>query len=186
MAALFLAVLYTAQYLGHPSLPGNNVQNPAGWWSWFDQSNYLKSATALAHGDLTPDQHHYPLGYALAGAPFMWVSSVHPFFFVDLISLLLSLTAFVSVARYCGVESRWSSLLFVLAVAADPVLFEQWVVPWTTTPIAAAVWLLLAVAASHMAGQRRPFLLGLIAVCLPILRPSDLLLAAPPDRKSVV
>jgi hypothetical protein len=71
-------------------------------------------------------------------------------------------------------------LLFVLAAAADPVLFQQWVVPWTTTPVAALVWLLLAVAAAHIEGRRHPVLLGLLAVCLPILRPTDVLLAVPP------
>jgi hypothetical protein len=104
---------------------------------------------------------------------------MHPYYFVDLISLLVSLAAFVAFASRCGVTKGWSALLFVLAAAADPVLLEQWVVPWTTTPLAAALWVLLALAAAHIEGRRRPFLLGVFAVCLPILRPTDLLLTLP-------
>jgi hypothetical protein len=180
LGGIFLAVWYTAAYLAHPALPGNNPTYPAGWWGWWDQSNYLKSALALARRNFSPDQHLYPLGYAITGAPFVRLWPMHPFYFVDLASLLISLAGFVSVARRCNVAPRWSVLLFVLAAAADPVLFEQWVVPWTTTPAAAVVWLLLAVAAAHMEGRRHPVLLGLLAVCLPILRPTDVLLAVPP------
>ena len=179
LGCLVLAVLYTAQYLGHPALPGNNPAFPAGWWGWWDQGNYLKSAAALARRDMAADQHLYPLGYALLARPFMRLAPMHPFYFVDLASLLVTLAAFVSVALRCGLAPGWAVPVFVLAVAADPVLFQQWAIPWSTTPVAAVLWLLAAVAMAHIDGRRRPVLLGLLTVCIPMLRPTDLLFAMP-------
>ena len=67
---------------------GNPMRGDPGWNGWWDQSNYLKSATALAHGNLQPSQHWYPLGYALLGAPFVYVTPVEPFLIPNLALLL--------------------------------------------------------------------------------------------------
>lgn len=177
---LFLTLLFVIDYLRYPFRPGPDMPVPLGWWGWFDQSQYLQSARALAHLDLSPAHHHYPLGYALLGALFTRVMPEHPFFLVDLASLLIAYAAFMAFARRCGIKRHWSAGLFVLATALDPVLFDQWVIPWNTSPLAAIIWLLFAVAAAHIEGKRRPALLGLLAISVPMLRPTDLLIAAVP------
>jgi hypothetical protein len=185
VGALLLTLLYVKDYLAYPALPGNNPAYPLGWWGWFDQSKFLQSTRALARFDLSPAHHYYPLGYALLGAPFARAMPQHPFFFVDLAALLITYAAFLAFARRCGVGWGWSALLFVLASAADPVLFHQWVIPWNTSPLAAFLWLLLATAAAHMQGDRRPASLGFLAACVPMLRPTDALIACVPIASSL-
>jgi len=181
LAALFLAVWYTAAYLGHPALPGNSPDHPDGWLGWWDQAHYLASAKAIARFDLNPDEHLYPLGYPLLGAIFVGSARMHPFYFVDLAALLVTFLAFVEFARHCGVARRWSALLFIAVIVSDKLLFANWVVPWTTSPLAALLWMLLALCAAHVSGgPRRCWLLGLVAVLVATLRPGDLVLTVPP------
>ncbi len=179
--ALLLTLMYLYAYLAYPALPGNRTDYPLGWWGWFDQSQVLKSTLALARRDLSPDQHWYPLGYALLGAPFAgWLRlRMHPFFFVDLAALLTAYAACAAFIRRCGLGPWWAAAIFVLPFLTDRVLLAEWVVPWNTTPTAALLWLLLAVTAAHIAGKRRPMLLGLLAVSIPIMRPTELLLVLP-------
>jgi hypothetical protein len=186
LGALLLSFLYVTDYLRCPALPGKNPSNPLGWWGWWDQSKYLQSTRALARFDFSPAQHVYPLGYASLGAPFASGMPQHPFFFVDLASLLIAYIAFIHFARRCGVGLRWSAALFVLAAAADPVLFRQWVIPWNTSPLAAVMWLLLATAAAHIQGQRRPACLGVLIAVVPMLRPTDVLIAGVPVLASLL
>ncbi len=182
---LVLALFYVADYLAYPALPGNNPRYPLGWWGWWDQSKFLELTQALARFDLSPAQHWYPLGYALLGAPFARAMPEHPFFFVDLASLLIAYVAFIHFALRCGIGLRWSAILFILAGMGDPVLFRQWVIPWNTSPLAAIMWLLFATAAAHMQGERRPACLGVLAALVLMLRPTEILIAGVPVLASL-
>jgi len=177
--AAALAAWYLWCYLGDPSMPGNDLQQPLGWWSWWDQSQYIESARALATGALVPIRHWYPLGYSLMGAPFTRWSHAHPMLPVNLASLLLCYAGFLAFARRAGVERGWAVALFLAGAAGDRTLFEGWIVPWNTIPAAALIWLLLATVAGHMQGARRPFLVGLLAAAIPLVRPTELVLAVP-------
>ena len=183
--ALLLTALYAFHYLRYPARPGTNQVYPLGWWGWFDQSKYIQSARALARFDFLPAQHFYPLGYALLGAPFARVMPQEPFVLVDLASLLVAYAAFLAFARRCSVAPAWGVALFVLAAGADPVLFDQWVIPWNTSPLAAILWLLFATAAAHMQGRRRPASLGVLVALVPMLRPTDVLIAGVPIAGSL-
>jgi hypothetical protein len=176
---LLLAVLYTVTYLDNPALPGNIPSYPQGWWGWFDQSRTLESARALSHRDFAPDRHWYPLGYAILGALLGRPRGLHGFFGVDLMSLLTAYAGFVAFARREGVPAPWAVPLFLLTACGDHRFLAQWQIPWNTTPVAALLWLLLATAAAHGAGRRRPFALGLLTALVPLFRPTDLLIAAP-------
>jgi len=177
--AVVLAAWYLWCYLGDRSLPGNDPRYPLGWWGWWDQGKYIESARALAAGALAPDRHWYPLGYSLMGAPFTRWSQGHPMLPVNLASLLLCYAGFLAFARRVGVGRGWAAALFLAAAAGSRMLFEGWIVPWSTTPAAALIWLLLATAAGHMQGARRPFLVGLLAAAIPLVRPTELVLAVP-------
>lgn len=186
LGAIGLTLLYLSRYLGDAALPGNNAEFPLGWWGWFDQSKFLQSAQALRRLDLAPEKHWYPLGYAFLGAPFARVERQHLFFFVDIGSLLIAYFSFIHFSTRCAVPRTWAVILFVLAVAADPALFRQWIIPWNTSPLAAVMWLLLSVAAAHIQGTRRPVLLGVLAIAVPILRPTDAVIAAAPVAASLI
>ena len=177
--AAALIAYYLFCYLGDPALPGNDMQHPLGWWSWWDQGKYLDSALALARRVLTPDQHWYALGYPALAAPFLLWSRGHPFLPVNLASLLLCMAGFLAFARRAGVGRGWAVALFLLGTASSRTLFEGWLIPWNTIPTAACIWLLLAATAAHMAGERRPLLIGLLAAAIPLLRPTEAVLAVP-------
>lgn len=84
---MLITLLYFMAYFSSPFVPGKNLQS---WWTWSDQSRYLASAYALAHGLFRSDLHWYPLGYSLLGAPFIQMSAAHPFMLPDLGCLLLA------------------------------------------------------------------------------------------------
>lgn len=177
--AALLALLYTMSYLSFNALPGNVPQFPLGWWGWFDQSKTLESARALASRDFSPGHHWYPLGYSVLGALFSRTGGAHPFFFVDLALLLSAYAGFVAFARRAGVPLLLSVPLFLLITAADPRLFQEWIIPWNTTASGAFIWLLLAATASHMSGARKPFWIGLTATAVALCRPTDALFVVP-------
>jgi hypothetical protein len=51
------AALLLRTYATNPARPGASSRFPLGWWGWWDQSQYLLSARALAHFDFASDQH---------------------------------------------------------------------------------------------------------------------------------
>lgn len=174
-----LLLLYTGTYLFNPEVPGNN-HNPcctSGWLGWSDQGRYYASASAFEAGDLRPDEHWYPLGYPLLAVPFGFLKA-HRFFLVDLACLLATFLVFIRFARRLAVSDGAAALLFLLTTCADTMILRQWVIPWTTSPSAVLIWLLLLVAAGQAAGERRPFLLGMLAMALPLFRPTDAIVSA--------
>lgn len=174
-----IAAYYALAYLGHPRLPGNQDGHPLGWWGWFDQSVTLRSTAALARGNLDPSQHHYPLGYSLMGVPFFSAARNHPFFFVNLLSLLGTYAGFVAFARRLGLPAVLAAGVFALVTAGDMALFRQWVVPWNTTPVGAFVWLLLAACAAWLDGAQRPLWIGVLLGAVAVCRPSDAVVLLP-------
>ena len=175
--ATILTILYIVYYFGQPPLPGNNPAAPLGWWGWYDQSQYLRSARALNRIDLAPVEHWYPFGYSLLGAMFVDWSPAHAWVLVNWVCLLGAFAGFVAFARRVGVSPAWSALIFIATVGLSRSAIVQWVTPWSTTPVAALTWLLLATAAGYRDGIRRPVLVGAIACAIPLFRPTDALVA---------
>lgn len=200
LVGLALVAIYLSSYLGNPAVPGNHGRFPQGWWGWWDQSQYLLSAQSFAHEDFAPAHHWYPLGYSLLGAPFLLLSSAHPYLLPDLACLLASYAAFLVFARAVGVGPRWAALLFLLATCGNEALRNVWAEPWNTTLSSALLWWLLALTARHLAGDgparpdtvlvvvparviRRRLLtrlacMGALAAFIPFTRPTDSLLVA--------
>jgi hypothetical protein len=176
--AALLAFFYAWAYLRYPELPGTRPNFPNGWWDWFDQSKTLRSAVAFAHGDLNPADHWYPLGYSMLGAAFARPVPTHAFFFVDLAALLLAFVAFCRFAAHAGLGRRWSVALFVAASLASRQIFDQWAIPWNTSPTAALTWLLLALVTSPRRGAGIALVTGAVAGCIPLFRPTDAVLVA--------
>jgi hypothetical protein len=178
-----LTLLYAMYYFGDETAPGNSLESPAGWWGWWDQSQYIASARNLLAGNLVPDAHWYPLGYSLAAAPFVRIWPAHGFFFLDLICLLAAYAGFLSFTRRVGVGPLAAVPIFLLATFAYPSIGETWTQPWTSSLNAALIWLLLSSAASLLAGRdawhaRRLVLFGLLAGSIPLVRPVDTVLSA--------
>jgi hypothetical protein len=123
----------------------------------------------------------YPLGYSAIGALFAGVAPVHPFFVPNLLALLACYFAFTCFARCVGVHPIWAVLLFLGASVSDPELFQHWVVPWTTIPVAALIWISLWLSGQYVLqpeavpAKRRYFTLGLLAAIVMAIHPVDVL-----------
>ncbi|MBO1073067.1 hypothetical protein [Roseomonas marmotae] len=176
--AALLVVLYAWSYFSLPPLPGNDAAHALGWLGWFDQSRHLESARALAQGDLSPARHWYPLGYALLTAPFALWSPGHSFVVVNLASLLLCYAGFLAFSARAGVAPGWAALVFLFSLLVPGPFLGQWTIPWNTSPTSALIWLLLAQVAAHLQGARRPLPIGLLAAAIPLIRPTEALVAA--------
>ncbi len=186
LVGLLLVAIYLSSYLSNPAVPGNTGRSPLGWWRWWDQSQYLMSARSLAHADLAPEHHWYPLGYAVLGAPFTRLSVLHPFLLPDLGCLLLSYVAFLVFAPRVGLPAALAAPSFLLATCGQEALRNAWAEPWNTSLSSALIWWLLAItalqltspAATSRARVRRFQVLGALAASIPFVRPTDGLLVA--------
>jgi hypothetical protein len=173
-----VAALYTVAYLAHPAIPGR-PETPLGWWSWFDQGEYIKSTRAFAAHDFRPSSHFYPPAYPLLGALFVGWMPVHPLFVVDLACFMVYAAGFIAFAS-TSVGRRWAMALFAFAVPFQYVpIFQQFVVPWTTIPVAAIVAVLAWMAACVASSPLRAAMFGALAGAIAPFRPLDMLLAAP-------
>lgn len=134
---LFIALVYIAVYFAIPATPGNSPgAHPLGWWGWFDQGKYLLSANAFAKFDLSPDKHFYPPLYPLMGAIFLKWSNGHFFFVLNLAALIWFSYVFVRLSdRYVP---RWGSIVLLFGTTIfNYTLFENYVIPWTSSLSAA-------------------------------------------------
>ena len=133
MFAMALTLAYVVLYLGFPATPGNSPgQHPLGWWGWFDQSQYLKSALAFRAGNLDPSEHFYPPVYPLIGAAFLFISSGHFYFVINLVCLLWFAYVFVWIAE--EYISKWMAILiFILTSVTNFTIFQNYLIPWTST-----------------------------------------------------
>lgn len=130
---LLISIAYLLAYFAHPSTPGNRPgQNLMDWWGWFDQGQYLLSANSMAVKNFTPENHFYPPLYPALGALFSKWSSGHMYFIIDLAALLWFAFVFIRFSdRYLP---RWASvLLFFGTSILDVKMFQNYIIPWTTT-----------------------------------------------------
>ncbi len=184
VVGLLLVAIYLSSYVSNPAVPGNAGRFPLGWWGWWDQSQYILSARSLAHGDLAPGHHWYPLGYAVLGAPFTLLSRLHPFLVPDLGCLLLSYLAFLVFSRCVGLSATWGALSFLLATCGSEALRNVWAEPWNTSLSSTLIWWLLALTALQLVRPttvarvrlRRLAIMGALVAAIPFVRPTDSLL----------
>lgn len=156
------------------------LAKPPVFEHWFDQGQYLASARALHHGDLDPAWHWYPLLYPLLLAPLAGLPSLYQTGIVDLACYLVAYWGFREVARQFGVSGIACVVIFLLSTLAWPRLEGQWLMPWTTTPSAALIWLALAWTTRTVDPVRggvltvgRAAALGAVLALIPLGRPGD-------------
>lgn len=187
LGATVLTVMYLLGYLHNSARPSPTAPFPEGWWGWFDQSKYLKSAEALARLDLSSSQHWYPFGYALLGAPFVWMG-YHLYLIPDLACLLLTASGIVFLGEGLGLSTLTGALIAICTTVLPGAILNVWVVPWNTTLSCALIWWALALCGRLVllndAGrlrQRRILLFGVLGALLafiPVTRPTDFLISA--------
>lgn len=135
---LFIAaVIYTFFYLSSSMLPGNNLQAPIGWWGWFDQGQYLLEAKSLCNFNFN-SFYFYPPLYAIFGSIFYKFMPNHPFYFVNLLSFLVYIYFFIKLTQK-QVGLFFAIVSILIGLFYDNRIFEQFIIPWTTTPAAAII-----------------------------------------------
>jgi hypothetical protein len=174
VSTLFWLVRYATKF-------GWHLYRPPQWIHSFDQSRYITSALAFAHGDLDAARHWYPLAYPLLAAPFSWLMPDEPFFLPNLLLFLATIVGFARVMRRIGIGPVASTAVWLFATMLIGKTSRLWTEPWTTTLSAPLIWFLIAKALAIMepAPDRAPpaprafLLLGLIGGALPLVRPGD-------------
>ncbi len=148
------------------------------WWHWYDQKKYLDSAQAFAAGDLAPESHYYPTGYALLAAPFTAVMRADPFAVIDVLCLVGSLWAFVRLCEALGISRAVGAAIFLATSVFSYSILLDYVIPWTSTP---TVFLILSGLALGFSPPTytRAFLLGLIPGLIAMIKPADAIALAP-------
>lgn len=155
------------------------------WAGWWDQSLYLRSATAFAHLDLGAGEHWYPPLYPLLAAPFCWLLPANPFLPLDLMCVGATAHFALRVAALFGIGRPVGLLLFAGSTFLHPGFTNSWGFPWTSTLSAALLWFLVARAAELLLDPaqravtpRQAAPLGLAAVLVAAARPVDAIAAA--------
>jgi hypothetical protein len=166
---VLLAALYLLSYLSQPLLPGNNLEHPNGWWGWWDQGQYLRSAAAIAHWSLGPETYWYPLGYPALGALFyLWVPQ-HAFFLPDLALVLGAVVLFFKIARRMVSSLEAILLITAFVVAYAGTITISVITPWNTIPTHflgyMMIWLVGFRELSRMRIYASALCLGLIYTC---------------------
>jgi hypothetical protein len=189
-----VAFIHVRVYQDHPYKP---VAPNTGWENFWDQGLYLKSAKALARGDFAADQHWYPIGYPLLGAPFVDLVPLDPFRLVNLGCLLLFAGAFLAYFRpLIGLLPSAAAFIASIAIPTSSLvapnapnypLWVQFVMPWNTIPIA-AIYMCLLCLMRERAGdpgqvgtrnRRTDVALGALAAAVVVIRPTDALALIP-------
>ena len=180
-----ITLIYIGIYFSLPYTPSNGPEvNPLSWWGWFDQSQYLKAANALYGLDFSTDQYFYPPLYSALGAVFLVFSPNHPFFLINLICLLWFIYVFICLCdrylpRVVSIFLLFASTIFELT------LFENFVIPWTTslsaallaTGILGLIWVqeIKAGKRSHLHSWQAFLVAGSLGLMVPT-RPIDALI----------
>lgn len=186
---LVIFVLWQTTYISWKPVPGNNPEYPLGWWGWFDQGNYLRSAKAILDWNLDPAEYYYPPLYPLIGAAFIQLFPYHAFYFVDLAATLGFFLLFVfTTRRHIGF---WpAAIIGFTFIAVFNVVRLQWVIPWTSSVSAVLVGASLLLLDRYDRARRdgrwdgrahilNAYLFGLVCGLQLPLRPGDIVLMAP-------
>ena len=172
LLVLVTVLWYIGCYLTAPSMPSNRAEAYAGWWGWFDQGHYYKTAMALAQGRVEPSLYWY--GYPLLGALFYPLIPRHPFFLPNLAYTVLLVTCFYYACRgYLSRAESW--VLLLLGVFLNERLVASVVWPWNTIPFYGTVFLCAYLCVFSTPSLRGIFLCSAAAALSTFARPPDTL-----------
>lgn len=176
---LLALTFYGVGYWISPERPVDSPDHPKlGWWGWFDQGEYHRSLVALEQDNYHASEHHYPIGYPLVGTLFYPISPNHPFFIPNLICFIVVCVVFLRICQEF-VSPEEALLLCFFAVIWPNTIRDNFVRPWTNTPVHAVLLILSWLA---LAGRRDRFaalLTGACAAVVFMMHPGDLLYAWP-------
>lgn len=168
---LLFSLSYFFWYLTEPSVPASATGNYLGWWGWWDQGQYWKTAGELASGHLGQSQYWW--GYPLIGMLFYKVMPAHAFFFPNYLFAYIVVLSFYMMAIRFVTRVEAYVLMFALILGSREMMFTSLIVPWNTIITYASVfsisYLLVILKASRQAVF---FCIGLVGLSA-LVRPTD-------------
>lgn len=176
---LILVVVFLAAHAVYPGLP--SVQETGGWRDWNDQGLYLRASQAWEAFDLRAGEHWYPPGYPLMASWLRWITPHDRFLLPDLASLLVCQIACAALAVRLLPRVRLAGAIgaaaFLVASLGTVPGLKSWLIPWTTTPAAAAilVCLLAVLRLAERPGAGRAMAAGAALGSIALFRPGDVM-----------
>lgn len=168
---LLFSLSYFYWYLIEPSVPANDTNSYIGWWGWWDQGQYWKTAGDLAAGHLGQSQYWW--GYPLIGALLYKVMPAHPFFFPNyLLGFAVVLFFYLMAVRFVTrIEAL--ALMILLILGSRDMMFSSLIVPWNTIVTYAAVFSISYLLVISSASRRAVFFcISLVGLSV-LVRPTD-------------
>ncbi|MDA8665867.1 hypothetical protein N9L52_07745 [Litoricolaceae bacterium] len=162
-------------YSIHPLTPPLLAANSSGWWSWWDQSNYLRITEEMLSFSIKTESF-WP-GYSLLATPFYFFFPGNPFIIFSFISgyILYECTR-RSLERY--ISSFESVVISVILVCLNyKLLYQSIIIPWNTTFIYAFFSILFYMHVGNIRNTRSLFFLTILASLSFFCRPQDGFLA---------
>jgi hypothetical protein len=177
--ALFVILaggFFLSAYLSHPN--HYPVGHKLTWWNWWDQGRYIASARAIRAGDLNPAEHHYPVGYPAIGAIFYDVMPNNPFLIPNFLCFGIICVTFILICqRVVGFTE--ALLVCFFGVVWQATVRDNLVIPWSTVPRHAAMYILAWLAIFRNADPMYPRFSGFCLAVIYAVRPGDVLFALP-------
>ena len=170
LVALVATLLYVITYFNHPAVPSSQS---IGWFSWYDQSEYLKTAKDLAAFKLRFSV--YPLGYPILGALFLWILPLHPFFVPNLLCAVGITVLFYRIAASLVTRIE-AFVLTALGVFAQSYFWVNTLTPpWNSVPVSFAIFVCTYFIVFRKVTQRGLSICGIAIACAFLCRPWDAL-----------
>lgn len=135
---LLFSISYFFWYLTDPNVPANDPHNYQGWWSWWDQGQYWKTAGELAN--LQIGNAEFWWGYPLIGALFFHALPGHPFFFPNYILGFLVVFFFYLMAIRVITRLEAVALLILLILGSKRMMMGSLITPWNTIVTYATIY----------------------------------------------
>jgi hypothetical protein len=173
-----LLLIYTFSYLTNSSLPVSNSQVD-GWWTWWDQGKYLQAVRAFSQGNLNPNEHWYPPGYALLVALVQKFSTSYSFFLVDAFCLLAVGYCFIRICGFFEVGRLSAATIILFSTILNKDIFEQFVIPWTTTPTTALFYVIFLLFFAGKPNLGTWSLISFLSGLVVLFRPTDVITTIP-------
>ena len=170
LVALVAAILYVVTYVNHPAVPS---AQSIGWFSWYDQSEYLRTAKDLAAFKFRYSV--YPLGYPILGALFLWLLPLHPFFVPNLLCAVGITVLFYRIAASLVTRIE-AFVLTALGVFMQSYLWVNTLTPpWNSVPVSLAILVCTYFIVFRKVTQRGLAICGVAIACAFLCRPWDAL-----------
>lgn len=127
------SILFLVWLIIHPLTPGANIENNPGWWTWWDQGNYLAIATEIFN--LKPATNSFWPGYPIIAAPFVALIPSNPFLIINYIfGLFITLNLYKIIVK--NISKIEAFLLVILITGLSyKYIYQGIIIPWNTIGI---------------------------------------------------